>query len=281
MSYLFLRYPGFKEKAVSLSYDDCVEADKKMIALLKRYGVKGTFNLNSGLFDSNGRHLTEEEVRALYIPNGMEINVHGEKHVTLFEFQPAMVVNEIFNDRRALEKIAGKPIRGMAYANNARGWEKLTPILKNCGIDYARATECTRQFNLPSNWMHIEPTCSDLTADFLELTQKFLDAKMPEYYWDRTPLWFFVYGHARFTYERHKEDGLEKFCQMVGNRDDIWFATVGEMYRYCQAYDRLEFSTDGTCVYNPSAIDVYLDYYEEKYTIPAGETVQLQIKDFP
>ena len=50
MSRLFMRFPGFKPKALTLSYDDGVRQDKRLIAIMQKYGLKGTFNLNGGLF---------------------------------------------------------------------------------------------------------------------------------------------------------------------------------------------------------------------------------------
>ena len=35
--YRFLRFPNFKFKAVTLSYDDCVVFDRKLIEILDKY----------------------------------------------------------------------------------------------------------------------------------------------------------------------------------------------------------------------------------------------------
>ena len=43
-----------KLKAVTFSYDDGVEQDKRLIQLLDRYGLKCTFNLNSGHLGMKG-----------------------------------------------------------------------------------------------------------------------------------------------------------------------------------------------------------------------------------
>ena len=37
------------KKAVTFSYDDGVTQDRDLIRLLNKYGMKGTFNINSGL----------------------------------------------------------------------------------------------------------------------------------------------------------------------------------------------------------------------------------------
>ena len=42
------------KKYFTLSFDDGLEQDKKVLALMKKYGLKGTFNLNSGMFGLQG-----------------------------------------------------------------------------------------------------------------------------------------------------------------------------------------------------------------------------------
>ena len=46
-----LRFPEGKTKAFTLSYDDGVVQDRRLAAMFNQYGVKGTFNLNSGTFE--------------------------------------------------------------------------------------------------------------------------------------------------------------------------------------------------------------------------------------
>ena len=42
------------KKYFTLSFDDGLEQDKRVIRLMKQYGLKGTFNLNAGLFGARG-----------------------------------------------------------------------------------------------------------------------------------------------------------------------------------------------------------------------------------
>ena len=37
------------KKYFTLSYDDGLEQDKRIVELMKKYGIRGTFNLNSGI----------------------------------------------------------------------------------------------------------------------------------------------------------------------------------------------------------------------------------------
>ena len=46
MRYRFLRFPGGRDKAVTLSYDDGNRNDIKFSDIITKYGLKCTFNLN-------------------------------------------------------------------------------------------------------------------------------------------------------------------------------------------------------------------------------------------
>ena len=50
MANLYMRFPGGKAKTVTLSYDDGVVYDIRLMEIMDKYGLKGTFNINAGLF---------------------------------------------------------------------------------------------------------------------------------------------------------------------------------------------------------------------------------------
>ena len=68
----YMSFPGGRKKALTLSYDDGVRQDRKLIKILDKYGIKATFNINSGCFskdtdfDSLQGRMSEEEVKALF-----------------------------------------------------------------------------------------------------------------------------------------------------------------------------------------------------------------------
>ncbi|MBR2926006.1 MAG: polysaccharide deacetylase family protein [Clostridia bacterium] len=274
MRYVFMRFPNFLSKAVTLSYDDGVIYDKKLIEIMDRNGLKGTFNLNSGMFGVKRRMLREEAL-ALYTDSGHEVAVHGKNHLSLAELQPAMICDEILNDRIALEEMFGTVINGMAYAGGSFD-DKAVEVLKHCGIDYARTVVSTEKFEIPTDWLRMPTTCHHSNPRLMELARAFAEGAPSIYYWGRTPRLFYLWGH---TYEFHDNDNwhiIEEFAEYIGNREDIWYATNGEIYRYVKAYDSLQFSANGERVYNPSAIDVYLNYYDDQFVVPAGATVPLR-----
>ena len=43
-------FPETKRKVLTLSYDDGVEQDIRLVEIMKKHGLKGTFNISAGLF---------------------------------------------------------------------------------------------------------------------------------------------------------------------------------------------------------------------------------------
>ena len=78
MNQTYIRFPQFKSKAVTLSYDDGVIFDKRLIEIMDKHGLKGTFNINSGLFAKNEgeRRMTEKTAYELYANSPHEVAVH-------------------------------------------------------------------------------------------------------------------------------------------------------------------------------------------------------------
>lgn len=276
MRYCFLRFPGFKLKALTLSYDDGVIFDKKLIEIMSKYALKGTFNINSGLFalDEGGRCLTQKEALTLYAQSDNEVAVHGVKHLPLTEVDSAQALSEVLLDRQNLEKIFYKLVHGMAYAYGGYN-DSVVEMVRMCGINYARTVDDSEGFSLPTDWLRWKPTCHHRNPKLMDLAQAFLEEQKGGY-WRRTPKLFYLWGHSYEFADNNEWYIIEDFAKLMGNRDDIWYATNGQIYDYVQAYRNLRFSAEGNFVYNPSVIDVYICYFGREYKIPSGETVDLE-----
>ena len=59
---IYTAFPGGKHKVLTLSYDDGKVADRRLVALLNEYGVKGTFNVNTGLERFYSKEYYEERI---------------------------------------------------------------------------------------------------------------------------------------------------------------------------------------------------------------------------
>ena len=276
MKHCFLRFPDFKLKALTLSYDDGVIFDKKLIEIMSKYALKGTFNINSGLFalDEGGRCLTQNEAVALYAQSDNEVAVHGVKHLPLTEVNSAQALGEILLDRQNLEKIFHKLVHGMAYSYGIYN-DTVVEMVRSCGIDYARTVDDSEGFSLPTDWLRWKPTCHHRNPKLMDLAQAFLEEQKGGY-WRQTPKLFYLWGHSYEFADNNEWYIIEDFAKFVGNREDIWYATNGQIYDYVQAYRNLRFSAEGNFVYNPSVIDVYICYIGKNYCIPAGKMVDLE-----
>ncbi|MBO5879875.1 MAG: polysaccharide deacetylase family protein [Clostridia bacterium] len=279
MNRTYVRFPNFKRKAVTLSYDDGVRQDKRLIEIMKKHGLKGTFNINGAMFsetcdnEDKGR-LTKEEAISLYCGSDMEVAVHGYRHISLAKVDAPMATNDVLLDRIELEKTFGKIINGMAYANGSYN-DEVVDIVAKCGIAYARTVTSTERFDIPSDWLRLPATCHHNNPRLMELARAFVESENAAYYWRNSPQMFYLWGHS---YEFDTNDNwhvIEEFAEYIGGRDDIWYATNGEIYSYLQAASRLVFSISCDKVYNPSCTDVYINYLGKERMIPAGQTVTL------
>ncbi|MBR1677549.1 MAG: polysaccharide deacetylase family protein [Clostridia bacterium] len=275
--YRFLRFPEWKYKAVTLSYDDGVIFDKKLIEILDKYGLKCTFNLNSELYASKtgGRRLTKSEATALYKNSHHEVAIHGAKHFSLAEISTEAMLREIMTDRENLERQFGRIIKGMAYANGSFS-DEVVEVLKTCKIKYARTIISTHAFDIPSDWLRLCPTCHHSDKDLYKLTDKFLTYNVSDNFWSNPPRLFYLWGHS-FEFNDHNDwETIENFAKKVGNRDDVWYCTNGEVYDYVKAFEKLEYSVNGETIYNGTDKDVYICYYGKNVLVKAGKVLKIK-----
>lgn len=270
----YMRFPQGKAKAVTFSYDDGGEADKRLLSVFEKYGLKGTFNLNSELFDAACWHsrMDEKSCYGLFANSGQEIANHGARHTFLDKIPLAEAVKEIVDCRDYLEKKYERIVKGMAYAYNGYN-EEVLAVLPALGIDYARTTNSTHSFAMPGNFLLWNPTCKHSDKELSALTEKFLNEspeKLPKH---REPWLFYIWGHSFEFDDDNNWEVIENLGQKLGGREDIWFATNGEIFAYVKAYSSLVYSIDGERVYNPSAVDVWLELRGKVYKIGAGQTI--------
>lgn len=275
MRYTLMRFPGFRRKAVTLSYDDGVRADKKLIGILDEYGLKCTFNLPSGFFaeDDGDEHLSEREAVELYKGSGHEVALHGLRHLSLSEVGDAMAARDIVADKVRLENLFGKIVIGMAYANGSSD-RHAAEIASHCGIRYARTTVSTEKFDIPEDFMLMPVTCHHANPRLDLLTDEFISDGESSYPWGNHPKLFSLWGHS-VEFERNRNwNIIEDFAKKIGNRSDIYYATNGEIYEYVEAFKQLRTSSDGKLWYNPTCTDLFVSYEGIKAKIAAGQTAE-------
>lgn len=267
----YMRFPGGRTKALTFSYDDGVKADKRLVEILDRNGLKGTFNLNSLLFDCERWHdrMDEEQTYLTFYNRPHEIALHGARHIFLDKVPLPEAINELVQNRVYLENKFGRIVRGLAYAYNGYN-DKTVNILPDLGIIYARTTESSLNFGIPRDWLRLKPTCHHSDPALGELTDEFLKFSPEAEIKKREPLLFYVWGHSYEFDDNANWHIIEDFCKKTGGRKDIWYATNAEIREYCAAYENLVFSMDGERVRNPSCIPVYIEIRGRVYEIRPG-----------
>ena len=275
---MYMKLKDGKSKVLTLSYDDGVVQDIRLIEILNKYGIKATFNINTGLYLPEeairerfyGR-MKLSEAKALYINSGHEVAVHSLSHPFLEKMKAQEIFTEIIEDRRNIERQYGTLAKGMAYPYGTYNAEVVS-ALESCGICYSRTTKATETFNFPENWLTLHPTCHHNNPRLMNLAKKFAEEKS-QYSGDN---WlFYVWGHS---YEFDNNDNwevIEKFAAYIGKREDIWYATNIEVYDYVKAYERLEISIDKRIVRNPSVIDVWFCEQGKTYCVKGGQTLRI------
>ena len=93
---IYTCFPGGKHKVLTMSYDDGKHEDRRLVALFNQYGIKGTFNVNSGL-EGDPVRIPQAEYRELY--KGHEVACHTVSHPTIGRCPLELVAQVVIEDR--------------------------------------------------------------------------------------------------------------------------------------------------------------------------------------
>ena len=259
-----------KSKAVTMSFDDGHVQDIRLVEMFNRYGIKGTFHLNSGLFGvkstATGRQrLSEDRIRELYV--GHEVSCHSTVHTTLTQLPSTEIIKDVLADRKILEGLCGYPVRGMSYPNGAYD-RRVIEALRSCGIEYCRTVKSHGECFLPDDFLEWHPSYH--YSEALEPSKRFAVNH-------RTGRLMYIWGHG---FEMDDNSGhwemMEEICEtLASDSKNTWFATNIEILDHVNAQKGLKISVDGKTVYNPFADSVWFRYKGEPVCIRGGQTLHL------
>lgn len=286
MSFLHMRFPDGKTKAVTFSYDDGVAQDLRLAALTEQYGIRCTFNINSALVAQTpgGGRLTYAQIKEQLLARGHEIAIHGEYHLAPGTSRTLVGLRDALNCRLQLEQNLGMIIRGMAYPNSGvtrftggSDYETVRRYLQDIGVVYARSLAGDNNgFLLPEDWYRWIPTAHHDNPRVLDWAREFAELPVNELYIDsRYPRLFYLWGHS-YEFDTHDNwDHMEELCGILGGKEDVWYATNMEIWEYTNAFRALVFSADGTRVYNPTLRELYFETEKQLYRVRPGECLPL------
>lgn len=261
---IYTCFPGGRHKVLTMSFDDGRVEDRRLVAIFNQYGIKGTFNVNTGLADD--QRVPLEEYRALY--SGHELACHTWRHPTIARCPSEQVVQQLLWDRRILEQVTRMPVQGLAYPNGSFDG-RIKSLLPAAGIRYARTVRSTNTFAMPEDFLAWDPTCHH-NRNLKERGEEFAALHKTQYLY-----MMYVWGHSyEFTNEGNW-DVMEDFCAFIGRRPDIWYATNIEIVNYMEAAARLQFTAGGNRVYNPNHAAIWLEVDGHPIQVPGGALVCL------
>ena len=162
---------GKPKKFFTLSFDDGITQDLKIIEILQKYDVKCiSFNINTGLYGANWewvgpaigdpsvphKRFTKEELES-GIYDGYDVLVHTLNHPSLknYDNRVSQIKKEVGKDADNIEKLTGIRPVGMAWPGGDTEYTDTTIelVLANTDIRFARGTTSTYNFELPEYFM--------------------------------------------------------------------------------------------------------------------------------
>ena len=221
-----------KMKAVTFSYDDGTTQDRRLIKLLDKYGLKCTFNLNSGLFHTariktyggiSVPHVCfrEEEICRIY--GNHEIAAHTMTHPSLKNLPDVEVIREVEEDRLRLSDLAGYEVVGMAYPGGSSQIDErvIHLVREHTGIRYARNTTSSFSFAPQTELLNFSPTVFDYREpeQMFRLAEEFIAMEA------KTPQIFYIWGHAYEMDFDDTWDRMEEFFRLISGHSDIFYGT--------------------------------------------------------
>lgn len=267
-------FPDGKTKAFNITYDDGVEQDVAVVQMLNRYGIKGTFNLNSELMRTGfswqhptGATITRlrpEAVGNLY--DGHEIASHTLTHPYMRELSDEELLHQLRDDKVALEEMFGREVAGFAVPFHYYD-QRIAQCAEVCGFEYSRLSDVSLSYVPCSDWYfwttgvyHVMPELRSYVRGFLETDHELAVCQ--------------IVGHSYDLYTENLWSDIESICAAVSRRDEIWKCTNLELVRYLKAMQRARITDDA--VYNSSDCCLWFIIHGEPVAIKPGERKSLK-----
>ena len=223
------RFPNGKTKVFNVTYDDGVLQDVRFVALLNKYNLKGTFNLNSGLMESefewtheSGRvikRLSKDKAVPLY--QGHEIACHTLTHPYMHDLSEQEILHELQEDKANLEKLFGREVKGFAVPFDYYS-ERIENCVRQCGFSYARISQESRSFAPQTDYFNWKATVFHTDPELEQLTRQFIES-------DEELAIFQIVGHSYDLDVEELWDRIENVFRMIASHDDILPMTTIEI----------------------------------------------------
>lgn len=220
-------------KFITFSFDDGCVDDIRLVEIMNKYGLKGTFNLNSGKMTTTSvwKYCGVKDVRnfnyydCVNLYDGHEIAGHAYTHEYLEQLDKCTLDNQVRLDKKLLEFLYNCKIRGMAYPFGTYSEDVIKALQEN-GIEYGRTIESTYNFDLPKDPFVWNPTCHFRDKEIRDLADEFFHSS------EETDQLFYIWGHSYELMTEEEWQEFEKLCAYISGRADVKYCTNVEVLDY-------------------------------------------------
>lgn len=225
-------FPGDKKKAFNITYDDGVIQDVRFVELLNKYGVKGTFNLNSELMkqEFSWTHPNGMEVKrlspeaALHIYDGHEIASHTLTHPYMYVLSEDEIFRQMLEDKTNLERMFGREVKGFAVPFDYYD-ERIANCTIKCGFEYSRMSKCSGLYKPCFDWYHWKSGIYHIDSYLTNYVVGFLNT-------DEELAVCQIVGHSYDLDAENLWGTMELILAAVSSRTDIWLCTNLELVEF-------------------------------------------------
>ena len=237
-------FPGGKDRAFNITYDDGVTQDLRFVELLNRYGLKGTFNLNSELMRAgfSWTHPCGQEIARLdpdtarWLYRGHEIASHTRTHPYMQGLHGEDLRRELLEDKKDLEAMFGVSVAGFAVPFDYYSHE-IADHARDCGFEYARMSEFSHSYIPCRDWYfwktgfyHIEPGLTEFVKGFLETEEELAVCQ--------------IVGHSYDLDTEGLWNTVTEILEWVSRDRRVWACTNLELVRYLKAMELVRITED-------------------------------------
>ena len=237
-------YPYGKKKAFVLTYDDGVLQDVRLVLLLNRYGLKGTFNLNSLLMEREfvWHHEKAGAVRRLppsvaaHLYEGHEVASHTCTHPDLQGMSRDGLFYELGHDKYLLEQLVKQPVLGFGVPFDYYD-DTVADCARQLGFRYARGSEETRSYAPNADAFHQNAGMFHLSEGLEAFVEGFLQT-------NEELACCIIVGHSYDLDAENLWETMEGLFAKVCADESVLSMTHLEYVEYLQAMERAEIHGD-------------------------------------
>ena len=267
-------YPGGKPKAFCITYDDGVVQDIRFVQLMNRYGLKGTFNLNSQLMEDDFQWIHPTGVtikrlspeKAVEVYKGHEIASHSLTHPDFQGLGEEEITRQMLADKEKLEKWFGVKVQGFGLP-----FDYYSPVVaycaNKCGFEYSRTSSESYSYSPPENYLwwaagayHMNPRWRAFAEGFFETDTELALCQ--------------IVGHSYDLDTENMWEKMESLLKRVSEDETIASMTNIEIVRYLKAIRSVNIT--GKQIHNTTDTDLWYEIKGRVVCVKAGDRIRIK-----